>query len=245
MSTNGWADVLWGRVSLTLATLGLAIGLAISGHRRPWWLIAAAGAFIVVHNAVGASRDKNIVRRLGRDYERVQRQLLQLVVNLGNLAAQNYALWMVDIYLPQRKWSLAWSWRCARRHVLLSREFSVALLDPRALASTLDPEVGPHGESFSHSRPILWFNESVGKKVTDNAWCRYEQGANAQLANDYGLLYVSPLANKLDKDCVGVLAVHVTTDVASVIQALGAINSRPGRQFIKNASIELNELLHK
>ncbi len=161
MPLSQLADLLWGRVTRTAATVILAIVSTVGGTHRPWpWIIGAA-AFLVVHSVVSATRDRSIVRRLGRDYDRVLTRVLQVVSDLGEIAADRYGLWIVDLYVPESRWSLKRAWPPLQRHRELSRQLSISLADARAQPPFIDPTVGPHGEAYSKSRPVLWIDEGV------------------------------------------------------------------------------------
>ncbi|MHB8288698.1 MAG: hypothetical protein ACYDEY_05595 [Acidimicrobiales bacterium] len=244
MGRGGIGEIVWGKVSLALATVLLAVAGAIGGNRQPWiWVLIAAAVFIIVHTAARAARDNDIVRRLGRDYDRVQRRAVQIVSDLGQLAADRFDLWMIDLYLPHRRWRVSLSWPFLAVSDELLRQLSVSLIDARPQKPVLDPRTGPHGECFSQSQPLIWFDEGEHGHQPDNAWCRYDTTTNAELARVYGVLNVSPLVDQLGDNCIGVLAIHVAPERDAVVRALGALCSHEGRRRIHNACVDLNGLL--
>lgn len=243
MSVRGWGDLVWGNVSLALATVILAVASAVGGDDRPWPWIVVSAAFIVVHTAANAVRDRSIIRRLGRDYDRVQRRAVQIVADLGELAADKYDLWMIDLYLPEGHWSITRKWPIVHRDRRLSRQLSVSLVDARPQPPVVDLGIGPHGDCFTQEQPLLWFDEQAHSSISGNKWQDYDAATNARLAGAYGVLSVSPLVDQLGKHCVGILAVHVQPERDAVVQALGALASLKGRRQIHNACVDLNGLL--
>lgn len=107
MKGSGWMDILWGPVTVSIATVVLAVASVVGGEDRPWAWVIGSAAFIIVHTIVSSIREQSIVRRLGRDYDRVQRRAVQVVADLGQLAADQFDLWMVDLYLPTRRYRLS------------------------------------------------------------------------------------------------------------------------------------------
>ena len=245
LGRHPWVDLVFGRVSLALATAVLAIASAVGGDKRPWFWIIGSVTFIIVHTAVNAARDRSIVRRLGRDYDRVQRRAVQVVSDMGQLAADRFDLWMIDLYLPSWRRSFVSHWPFIERERVLSRQLSVSLIDARPQPPSVDLSTGPHGKCFKEAQPLLWFDQEVHgpSPGTHNAWGTFDEGTNAKLARVYGVLSVSPLVDQLGKHCVGVLAIHVEPERDMALKALGALQSPKGRLRINNACVDLNGLL--
>lgn len=244
-SRNGWGDVVWGKVALAIATAVLAVASAVGGDKRPWGWILGSAAFLIVHTAVNAARDQSIVRRLGRDYDRVQLRAVQVVADLGQLAADRFDLWMIDLYLPEWRWSIGRKRPFLHRERELRRQLSVSLVDARPQPPIVDLTVGPHGECFTSERPLMWFDDTQHDPSPDNTWPRYDPARNADLATVYGVLSLSPLTDQLGRTCIGVLAVHVEPERDTAVRALGALQSPEGRRRIHNACIDLNGLLSR
>lgn len=245
LRVRGWGDVVWGNVTLAIATVVLAIASGVGGAKRPWPWIVGSAAFILIHTAASAARDRSIVRRLGRDYDRVQRRAVQIVADLGQLAADRHDLWMVDIYLPEWRWSIGFRRPVVTRALALSRQLSVAIVDARPQPPSVDPAIGPHGECFSTQRPLVWLDEAIYGQTPDNVWSTYDAASNSELSAAYGVLAVAPLVDQLGKNCCGVLAVHVKPERETVVRALGAMQSDEGRRRMHNACIDLNGLLSR
>lgn len=240
-----WWDLLWSRVTAVAATILLTISTAIGGAKSRPWIIGSA-AFILIHTLVNWARDENVVRRLGRDYDRIQRRVLDLVTDLGELAANKYDLWMIDLYLPRWVFRPKRSWPFFERRLRdLSRQLSVSLTDPRQQPPTIEGTAWPHGICFAEEASLMWFGEDAPDSSTDTARTRFDAETNAKLAEVYGALFVAPLVDQLGKHCRGVLAVHVEPDPEKVLAASGALRHTLGKRRINNACVEINGLLAK
>lgn len=240
-----WLDLLWGRITIVIASVTLTISTAIGGPQSRLWIFGST-VFIVVHTIVNWTRDQNVVRRLGRDHDRVQRRVLDLVSDLGQIAANKYDLWMIDLYLPRWRYRPKKTWPLVERQLRdLSRQLSISLLDARPQPPTIEGQDWPHGKCFYETSPLIWFIEDGFGGSADNAWTRFDNETNARLAEEYGALSVAPLVDSLGKNCLGILAIHVEPDREKVLLALGALRSSQGKHRINNACIELNGLLAK
>lgn len=238
-----WFDLVFGKVTLAIATMVLAVAGLVGGRARPWPLIICMAGFIILHTAVNAARDRNIVRRLGREYDRVQRRAVQVVSDLGQIAGNQFGLWMVDLYLCESNWSLSLRRPFILRQRVLSRQLSVSLIDARHSPPSTDLQSGVHGMCFRESKPLLWVNEAVYGTIPGNAWNDMEPPTNEDLSKSYGVLNVSPLVDQLGKGCVGVLAIHVEPEGKVIHKALGTLRTPEGRLRINNACVELQGLL--
>ena len=239
-----WANLVFGNVTLAVATVTLAAISTVSSNDRPWiWIIASSAVFIIIHAAVNTIRDKSIVRRLGRNYDRIQRRGVQVIADLGQLAGDQFDLWMIDLYLPNFEWSFNSQWPLLQRNRVLSRQLAVSLIDMRPQPPSVDSVSSPHWLSFENTQPLIWFNKDIHTSNDDNAWDTLDEATNAELAKDYGVLSIYPLVDQLGKDCVGVLTIHVEPEGNSVLKALGVLQSTLGRHRLTNTCVELNGLL--
>ncbi len=242
-SRTAWADIVWGPVTLSMATVILAVSSLVDSGDRPWPWIVGSAIFIVLHTSIATVRNLNIVRRLGRHYDRVQSRSVQIVSDLGQLTADQFDLWMVDLYLPRSRP------RISRRRPFvylereLSRQLSVSLVDARPQPPSVDSRSGPHGLCFTSRRPQIWYDEDTLGSSPDNLWSTFNPSNNEQLAKTYGVLGVSPIVDQLGNNCVGVLVVHVEPEPDKALRALGALTSPEGRRRLNNACVELNGLL--
>ncbi|HMS12471.1 MAG TPA: hypothetical protein PKD80_05175 [Microthrixaceae bacterium] len=245
MKSSTWSEFLWGPVTATLATVVLAVASVVGGADRPWLWIIGSAAFLIIHTMVSSALEQSVVRRLGRDYDRVQHRAVQIVADLGQLTADQFDLWMVDLYLP--RWRYSWQGRFPfiGRSRSLERQLSVSLIDARPQPPSVDPFAGPHGSAFAGGQPVLWFDGSMLAANPDNAWTSYATQENKRLAGVYGVLNVVPLVDQLGKNCVGVLAVHVAPEPDRALRALGALTTPEARRRLTNACVEMNGLIAK
>ena len=241
---QSWTDLLFGNVSLTVWTVILAVFGAL-GNGTGWriWLIGISAGFLVLQAVVNSSRDRDILRRLARDYDRVQRRGVQVIADLGELAGRQFDLWMLDLYLKKHKWSIQNTWPLIGRDQVLERALAVSLIDVRPQPTSVERSSGPLWTSFSASRTLLWFNKATYRSATENAWDQLDDATNADLAAEYGVLSICPVVDQLDKGCIGVLAIHVKSERDAIHKALATLNSDPARRRLKEACVELHGLL--
>lgn len=232
-----WIEFLFGKVTLAIATVLLAIGCTV----MLWPLITGSAAFLIVHTIVNAAHDKNIVRRLGKNHDRVQRRVTQLLSDLGHLS--RFDIWMIDIYLPVWRWSLGRKPLFLKRNRVLSRQLSVSLIDSLHQPPLVDSSSGPYLQSFEKTKPLLWFDKEQHGDHPVEASLVFYGTKNPDLGNTYGVLSVFPLVDQLNKNCTGILAIHVRPERNTTLTALGVLQTEQGRYRINNACVELNGLL--
>ena len=236
-----WVELIFGRVTLAIATVVLAIACTVMS----WVFIVGSAIFLIVHTVINSARDQNIVRRLGINYDRVQRSATQLISDLGHLS--RFDIWMVDIYLPARRWSLSGKPFFINRSRILSRQLSVSLIDSLHQPPSVGPSSGPYLQSFERAEPLLWFDRDRHRDHPVEASLAFYETAKSDLAKNlaktYGMLGVFPLVDQLNKNCIGVLAVHVKPELDIALMALGVLQTEQGRYRINNACVELNGLL--
>ncbi|MDE0701439.1 MAG: hypothetical protein OXH61_12065 [Acidimicrobiaceae bacterium] len=236
---------MFGKVTLVIATTGLAVTGSLGGKDRPAVLIFGIAGFIILHAAVNFVGEDSIVHRLGQNYDQVQRRAVQVISDLGQLAADQFGIWMVDLYLPEHTWSFTSRRPFIERRQVLSRQLSVSLVDARPQPTSIEPSYVPHGKCFSETQPLLWFDQAVHGPRENNTWETIDIEAGDELEKKYGVLAVSPLVDHLGKDCRGVLAIHAGPERSDAFKALGALNSQQGRLRVSNACVDLHGLLGK
>lgn len=236
-----WLEVLASKLTLAAATVALTIASSVSGDDRPWKWIVGSAAVIVAHAWVTARRDRDVIRRLGKDYDRVQRRVLQVVADLGALAGDQYALWMVDLYVAESRVATQRSWPWIHRPQRLIRALSVSLIDARPQPPVIAVGQVGHGACFTESVPLLWFEQGqVPDPVQENPWPTYTDDDNKELSSAYGVLALQPVVDQLDRNCLGVLAVHVAPSPDATVKALGVLRSTDGRRRLRDAAVDLN-----
>ena len=76
----------WGPGTAVVETVTLAIAGVTGGGGLLWTvLIGVAAVFLVVHSFVSRMLEQSIIRRLGRDYDKVQQRVVRVVADLGDL----------------------------------------------------------------------------------------------------------------------------------------------------------------
>lgn len=243
MRPLGLIPFWWGPVTAVVATVTLAIAGVTGGGGLLWTvLIGVAAVFLVVHSFVSRMLEQSIIRRLGRDYDKVQQRVVRVVADLGDLTGM-YDLWMIDLYLPANRYRLTMRFPFIVRTEVLDRQLSVSLVDARPQPPSVDSMVGPHGEAYRSGAPVLWADVSQEGANGDNCKFKYETNENERLQSAYGLLYVVPIVDQLRKGCVGVLAVHIGCEPDRVVKGFGAVDSRQGRRRLSDAGVDLNSLI--
>ena len=238
-----WSDLLLGRPILVLATLGLSIAGLWGNLERPWkWILGLAG-FIILHEVVNFVREKSVSSRLGRNYEVVQRRVLRLISDLSDLTAREFDLWMVDLYLPQRSFSLF-----TRPHIVvrLVRKLSLALTDVRTVPLEFRLDDRLFGKCFSYARPGCWWDVSLAQQSSEeNLWYKLDTVVNTQLQETYGAISAYPVVNDLGKDCRGLLVVHTKRDSEIATKAVGALTQSEGIRRLAGACHDIHSHLGK
>lgn len=239
-----WGSIIFGKVLLTAATVALAALGAFSGATKSQvWIISALAVYIILHSITNSLRDRGARRRLDEAFDRVQHRSVQVISDLGELAADRFDLWMIDLYLVDTNWELSASQPFIKRKVILSRRLTISLVDVRPQPASIEATSDPHWQVYEDRQPLLWFNRNIYDAGTENAWDGFDDPTNTRLASNYGALSIFPISDQYDRNCVGVLTVHVRPDRESIHKALGALSSNPGQRRLKQACVELNGLL--
>lgn len=240
-----WVNFIFGKVTLVIATTGLAVSGSLGGEDRPTVLILGFAGFIILHAAVNYVREDSIVRRLGQNYDQIQRRAMQVISDLGQIGTDQFGIWMVDLYLPVGTWSFSTQRPFVKRRQVLSRQLSISLVDTRPQPTSIDTSHVPHGKCFSETQSLLWFDRAVHVSRENDTWGTVDIEAGDELEKKYGVLAVSPLVDQLGKECRGVLAIHVGPERTNSFKALSALNSQAGRLRVSNACVDLHGLLGK
>ena len=234
-----WLNLLFGRPILVLATLGLSIAGWWGNPERPWKWIIGLAAFIIFHEVGNFVREKSISSQLGRNREIVQRRVLRLISDLSDLTAREFDIWMVDLYLPRRSFSLF-----DRPHVVvkLVRELSMSLTDVRNVPPYFRTDDELFGRSFLQSRPKLWWDgDLTNSSLGENLCHRLDEVANRRLQETYGVISVNPIVDDLGKDCRGIVVVHTKRDSEIATKALGALTQATGARRLAEASHDIHK----
>ena len=238
-----WPDLLWGRVTLAIATVALAVAGSIEQTQRPWTIFGPAG-FIILHAFVNWLRERRLASRLGRNYEEIQRRVLRLIADLSVFTGHAFDLWMVDLYLP--RWSLLvlsrGSLSFAKPKKRFVRELSLALTDVRTVPLEIEMSHGLFGLCFAQPQPRLWWDRSLAQTHTEanNFWDELDHSVNVKLKETYGVISVNPVADSLGRDCLGLLVVHTKRDSEVATKALGVLAESGGMRGLAEACHDIH-----
>ena len=227
-----WFNILFSRPILVVATLALTVAELIGTADRPWNWIVGICIFILIHEIVNWRIEKNISNRLKRNYESIQRRVLRLIADLADLTANEYDLWMVDLYVP--------------RSSKLVRELSIALTDVRIPLHEIQLNHELFGRCFKEPREGLWWNiELVPQSEDRNSWNKLSPLVNYELKQIYGAISVYPIVNSLGKNCLGLLVVHTGCDSETATKALGALTHPMGIRRLAETCHDIHDQMKK
>ena len=234
-----WSDLLWGRPTLVITTVGLTILVGNLDRSLPW--ILGLACFIVLHSVVNWRRDRRVSGRLGRNTEFIQRRVLRLIADLSDLTAREFDLWMIDLYVPRRSLALSTSAPFVTKMKLV-RELSLALTDVRALPPEFELSHVLLGPCFSKSQSAIWWDDDlVGVSTVDNnKWHEIDSVGNDELREMFGMICVNPIVDGLGKQCRGLLIVHTRPDSEITTKALGALKQPEGVRRLAGACEDIH-----
>lgn len=237
-----WSDLLWGRPTLVIATVGLTILVGNLDQSLSW--ILGLACFIVLHSIVNWRRDRGVSGRLGRNYEIVQRRVLRLIADLSDLTAREFDLWMVDLYVPRRSMALSTCAPFVTKKNLV-RELSLALTDVRVLPPEIELNHIFFGPCFSGSQSGIWWDDNlVGASMGDNnKWHEIDNVVNDELGEMFGVICVNPIVDGLGKQCRGLLIVHTKPDSEITTKALGALTQSEGIRRLAGACEDIHSYI--
>ena len=251
-----WADLIWGKVTLTVASVGLAIsGLVgdprkswdlkgVFGQDRPWVFISGFAGFIVFHSIVSWAREPRVSKHLARNREAIQNNILHLISDLSSVSGREYDLWAIDLYLVRPTLSFS-------RHSpfiykkILERKLRLSLTDVRSVPASFDLGHEFFGKCFNDCEIKLWWNSELAQTQVDTRnWKTHMScSVNEELKETYGVIGVAPIADHLNQSCKGLLVVHTNNDSETATKALGALAGSEGIRFMSRTCQNLHNQL--
>lgn len=238
-------NFVWGPYTIAASTLLLTLLSFLDKNNRLWmWiLVILVAIFMFIHTVVGVLRAQDMVRRLGKRYDEIQRNAVQIIAGLGDLSGNHFGLWMVDLYLPSRHWYFMWRIPFIGCKWELSRQLAVSLTDISSEKPSCNLETSLHGQCFTSAEAINRYNKEYLSCLDNSNWRSFDETRNLELASKYGILSLSPIVDQLGRNCVGVLVVHVKPQEDKMRRAIGVLDSYRGQRLIHNACIALHGLL--
>ena len=233
-----WFNILFSRPTLVFATLALTVAEFIGTADRPWDWIVGLCIFILIHETVNWRKEKNISNRVIRNYENILRRMLRLIADLSDLAADEYDLWMVDLYV--------------HRSSKLVRALSIALKDVRMPLREIQLNHELFGRCFKKSREGLWWNVELippsvntSQSENHNSWNQLHDSVNNELKKIYGVIRIYPIVDTLGENCLGLLVVHTKCDSETATKALGALTHSTGTRRLAEACHDIHDQMKK
>jgi hypothetical protein len=234
--------LLWSPLLAGLASLYLAVEGLVDQRQRSIGGIFAAAGFIVVSSIVNFIREQSLARRMTRTDVQINQRLTSLIGSLGEISADNYHYWKVELYTAH--WRLRWTrlWPWILRKVLLRRA-SVNIVSTMALHDSCALlEDGPIGLCFREQRQEVWLSPDAGTAANPaDIYSRISPAINEQLRAECGVMRTAPVTNHLDADCIGVLCVHVEPQFGPMLAGTILMNECANR--LRMAAIELNQIV--
>lgn len=231
------------RIISVLSIAILAVLGVLGNKERLWvWLLAIGCALVIVTlELVRARRQRNTPSQLGRNFEVIHGSVLRLIADLSNLTARDFDLWVIDLYLPVRRFSLS-PFECTRK---LRRSLSIALTDVRTVPREFALNDSLIGPSFTDCVPRIWWNIQLAPNTDDNDWHKLNNAENKWFAEKYGVVGVHPVLNGLGADCRGLLVIHGKVDAETVTKILGVLQQSEGKRRVAAACREIHSQLGK
>jgi hypothetical protein len=225
-----------------LASLYLAYEGLIDEQKRSSAGIIAAVAFVVANGIINFIVERSLKRKLTRINLQVNQRLNSLIGSLGQISADGYHYWKVDLYIAH--WRLRWAsrWPWVLREVLIRRA-SVSIVSTMSIHDNRELlENGPIGLCFAQQSQQIWLSPSLGiaKELTD-AYPDSPRTINLQLEGECGLMRAVPIMNHLDTECIGVLVVHVEPQYG--LRLSGTITSDACAQSLRAAAKDLHQMV--
>ena len=224
-------SALWSRSLRAVAAVGLTIGTV--ANQEPIWLwLIPLGVFIVVSESISAWRDRNKAGIL----QMVDQRIVRAIADLGAVSGDNYHFWIIEMYLVQ------WVWTATGPRKRLVRQPPLALTDIQVLPT----EIPTSGDSafavtYRTQETAVWWDPEVGPIPTDDENYTTKFDPTQQVA--YGAICVSPLADRANRNCRGVLVIQTKPDPAHVTAAVGVFRSSEGRRRIADTCNDIHTVL--
>ncbi len=250
-------DLIWGKVSSTIATVALAVfGLVGAPGKpwnweqaltdsRPWEWIFALGAFLVLHSWVSWGREQKRYQRKLDSRETIQGSILHLILDLAGLAGRQYDLWIIDVYWKKNVRTFSKKWPFVKK-VILEREASLSLAEVTKLPSIIELDGDLFGQCFRSVKDGVWWDPEIataGMEVTTGVE-DLAGSVEQDLPESCGVVKVWPIADRRRRKCHGLLVVHAKRDVEIATKVLGVLAATGADVYLERASGDIFEHLN-
>ena len=234
-------DILLGRPVAVVAVMAITV-LGVMDELT--WRVNAIivlGIVMVTHSIAGYLREQRIGHKLERNYRRVSRRTLDLLVELSDLTAEKVRPWIIELYLPRYRRTLRRRWPFVVKRDLF-RELSITLGAPPMSPAMIDGGHELFGECLEHGSRALWWDRGVANLDLghDNDADRLSEETNDELRSAFGMVAVWPLVGRLGRNCMGLMIIHTNRDVEMTTMVLGAFRQQRAGLKLRNAVSDMH-----
>ena len=220
--------------SVTIISAAALAIVPVVSQNPSVWLLISLGALILFSEGKAIRAENSRASKI----QDILHRALRVVTDLASIVGGKADLWVVDIYLPEWKWS---TFKGPRRQLV--RKLSISLTDVQSVPSAVAiAETSPLVQTYKSTKRVLWCDNNLceANLEEDSHWGgEYDD----QLRGTYGAISINPLVSNTGHDCRGILVVHTKPEQIAATTAVGALNSSPGRRNIAEACHDIHGIL--
>lgn len=231
----------WSPVAAGVAALYLAVQGLLDEPDRSGKGIVVAALFLAVSSVVSYLREQSLARRMASANLRLTQRLTALLGSLGEVSGDGYQCWKVDLYTGHWRVrpSPRFPWLFRKR---LIKRSSVNLVSTIGIPDTQDlVERGPVGRCFEEQQQILWLDPDAGATHPRDCYGDFDTHINGRLKIGCGALRAVPVASLLERDCIGVLVVHVEPQYAPRLAGTIVLDACATR--LRGAAVDIHQII--
>ena len=234
-----WAFI-WSPVTVSLAALLIGVEGVIPAHDRSLRAIIVAAVFVAVNGFVTFLREHTRTARVNSLGIEIVRKLTDLVSSLAEISANQYHVWKVDLYVAKWEFGFYSTFPWLLRKVL-QRSFSVALATTQIFDDTASLAInGILSRTYRESKAQIWVNPNLDLPLS-SIIDRVDNSRHDGLISTCGILRAFPVVNSVERECMGVLVVHVEPQFAQLM--IGTIAGPTCGNFLHRAAVDLHHLI--
>ena len=239
MFRHFWAFV-WSSATATLGALFIGVEGIIPARDRSLPAIIGAASFVAVNGFVSFLREHTRIARVNSLGIEIARKLTDLVSSLAEISADQYQVWKVDFYMAKWEFGLSTAFPWILRRAL-QRSFSVALATTVLFDDSASLAVnGILSRTYRESQAQMWVNPDLILSLP-NAITRVDNSRHDGLVSTCGVLRAFPVVNSVERECMGVLVVHVEPQFAE--RMIGTITGPACANRLHSAAVDLHHLI--